>query len=219
MRQWPKDIARAKKVQSLLRKKVRIIPLKKTPALIAGLDAAFADNRVVAVASLFRYPELVPIEDAVASEPVDFPYASGFLSFREGRAIIKAVGKLQYKPDVVICDGQGIAHPRRMGIASHIGVLLNVVSIGCAKSRLVGEYDEPGLQKGQMSGLYYQGKRVGTVLRTRTNVRPVFVSPGHKIDIAGSARIIMDCLSEFRLPEPVRRADRLSKEMKTSGSV
>jgi len=200
-------------MQIELSKKVRIQPLLKSPSCIAGVDAAFEGELVMAVASLFEYPSLLHKADAVSYEKVRFPYVPGFLSFREGHALISAIGKLKQVPDVIIVDGQGIAHPLGLGIASHIGVLLNIPTIGCAKSRLVGEYDEPGLEKGQWSPLIYKEREVGAVLRTRDNVRPVFVSPGHLIALHSSLAIVLQSLTQYRLPEPVRRADHLSKEL------
>jgi deoxyribonuclease V len=186
--------------------------LKNPPRLIAGVDAAFTENNVIAAACLYSFPELVPLEDAVAAETLSFPYIPGLLSFREGPAIIRAIQKLTTKPDLLLCDGQGIAHPAGMGIASHIGVLLNIPAIGCAKSRLVGDYQEPGISKGRYTDLILHGKKIGVVLRTRDNVKPVFVSPGHLIDRNGALRIILQCVGRYRLPEPIRRADALSKK-------
>jgi deoxyribonuclease V len=211
---WPKNISEAKTLQEDLKNKVNIIPLKKPPEIIAGIDAAFLDDKVVSVACLYTYPGIKPVEDAYAVTEVTFPYIPGFLSFREGPAIIEVLYKLRIKPHIILFDGQGIAHPKRMGIASHIGVILNIPTIGCAKSRLVGEYKEPGTNKGKMSFLRYQGKIVGTVLRTKNKVRPVFVSPGHSIDLKSSIEIVLNCVSEYRIPEPLRKADSLSKKIK-----
>ncbi len=209
---WPRNIAAAKSIQNELREKVRIQPLQKSLSSVAGVDAAFYGERVIAVASLFVYSSLIHKADAVSIEDIRFPYVPGFLSFREGQAIISAVRKLSRVPDVIIVDGQGIAHPRRFGIASHIGVLLGIPTIGCAKSRLVGEYADPGPEKGQWSPLIYKGERVGAVLRSRDKVRPVFVSPGHLIDLPSSIAILLQCLTRYRLPEPIRIADHISKE-------
>lgn len=211
---WTKDIQKAKEIQNTLSKKVRIVPLKKKIQFIAAVDASFIDDKVIAVATLFGYPELENIQDIIAVEKVLFPYIPGFLTFREGPAIITAIKKLKTKPDVILFDGQGIAHPRGIGIASHLGVILNIPTIGCAKSRLVGEFKEPGIECGSRKGLYYNGKKVGAVLRTRRDVKPVFVSPGHMIDIKSSIEIVMKCISLYRIPEPLRRADQLSKRHK-----
>jgi deoxyribonuclease V len=208
---WPRDVRSARILQKALAGKVKLTPLKNPPALIAGVDACFTERSVIAVASLFTYPELTHLEDAVAKERVRYPYIPGLLSFREGPAIIKAVRRLKARPDLLIFDGQGVAHPLGIGIASHIGVILNIPAIGCAKSRLVGIYDEPGFRKGDWSLLFYESKCVGAVLRTRDHVRPVFVSPGHCIDLKASIDIVLHAVSSYRLPEPIRRADRISR--------
>jgi len=207
------DIPAARQLQIELSKKVRIQPLLKSPSYIAGVDAAFDGDLAIAVVSLFEYPSLLHESEAVSCEKVRFPYVPGFLTFREGHALISAIGKLKKLPDVIIVDGQGIAHPLGCGIASHIGVLLDMPTIGCAKSRLVGEYFQPGPKKGQWAPLIYKEKEVGAVLRTRDNVRPVFVSPGHLIDLQSSVAIVLQSLTRYRLPEPLRRADHLSREL------
>lgn len=210
---WPIDTQTARRVQIELSKRVRIQSLQMDPSNIAAVDAAFDGESVIAVASLFAYPSLLHITDAVAREKVRFPYVPGLLSFREGHAFISAIRKLKQTPDVIIVDGQGIAHPLGCGIASHIGVLLDLPTIGCAKSRLVGEYSEPGPEKGQWSPLIYKKEQVGAVLRTRDNVRPVFVSPGHLIDLCSSVAIVLKSLTQYRIPEPLRRADHLTKAL------
>ncbi|MBI2413802.1 MAG: deoxyribonuclease V [Deltaproteobacteria bacterium] len=210
---WPEDKDLARKVQRELADKVALSPLAKAPALIAGVDSAFFDDRVISTACLFSFPSLELIEETFAIKEVRFPYIPGLLSFREGTSTIEAIEKLKKKPDLIIFDGQGIAHPRGLGIASYAGVLLDIPSVGCAKSRLVGEYDEPGKTKGSWSPLKILDKTVGAVLRTRANVEPVFVSPGHKIDIKGSLRLVLACATAYRLPEPTRRADALSKTL------
>ena len=207
------DTQTARRVQIELSKRVRIQSLQMDPSNIAAVDAAFDGESVIAVASLFAYPSLLHISDAVAREKVRFPYVPGLLSFREGHAFISAIRKLKQVPDVIIVDGQGIAHPLGCGIASHIGVLLDMPTIGCAKSRLVGEYSEPGPKKGQWSPLIYKGSEVGAVLRTRDNVRPVFVSPGHLIDLCSSVAIVLQSLTQYRIPEPLRSADYLTKAL------
>ena len=210
----PDNLRDARTIQTTLREKLKLIPLRRPPRIIAGVDAAFPDDRVICVACLYAYPEITPVEDAYAVAEITFPYIPGFLSFREGPAIIEALNKLTKRPDVILFDGQGIAHPLRMGIAAHIGVILDIPTIGCAKSRLVGDYTQPGTKKGNTSSLRYQGNIVGAVVRTRDNVKPVFVSPGHRIDIKASVEIILKCTRRYRIPEPLRRADYLSKKIK-----
>lgn len=208
---WPENVHEARSLQKALREKVRIEPLKKPPALIAALDAAFSGELVAASACIYSFPGLEFIEEATATMRCRFPYIPGYLSFREGPALMDAIGRLKFRPGLFIFDGQGIAHPEGLGLASHLGVLLDAPSIGCAKSRLVGGFTEPGRKKGRRSPLVYKGRVVGAVLRTRDGVRPLFVSPGHKIDIEGAVDIILRCTPRYRIPEPQRCADRASK--------
>lgn len=214
---WPKtlSIADARKRQERLKKKVRLVPFRGEPQYVGGVDAAFSEDLVYAAVCLYRYPDLTPVGKACAVEKLKFPYVPGFLSFREGPAIIAAIKKLTTKPDVILVDGQGIAHPRGIGIASYLGVLLGIPTIGCAKTRLVGEFEGPGRRKGSWSELTYEGRIVGAVLRTKDSVRPLFVSPGHKIDLDGAIRITLNCTGKYRIPEPLRCADMLSKKSKS----
>lgn len=210
----PSDIKSARAIQKALRKRVEIIPLKKSPKYIAGVDASFLSDSVIAVACLCEYPKIKFISYETEIKKTRFPYIPGFLAFREGPAVISAIKKLKPKPDVVLFDGQGIAHPEGLGIASHIGVLLDIPSIGCAKSRLIGTYSLPPKKKGRWSPLIHNGKTIGVVLRTRDNVRPLFVSAGHKIDLKGSIRMLLKCIAKYRIPEPLRYADILTKRLK-----
>jgi deoxyribonuclease V len=171
------NIDQAKKIQIFLKQKVEIHPLRKKIYFIAGVDAAFGEEEVIATACLFSFPELEFLEESWAVKKISVPYIPGFLSFRESPAILAALKKLTTRPELILVDGQGIAHPRRMGIASHLGVLLDTPTIGCAKSRLIGEYREPGVKKGNWSPLKIDQETVGAVLRTRDGVRPLFVSP------------------------------------------
>jgi len=213
---WPDNLQGARAIQTTLSEKVKVIPLRKSPQFIAGVDAVFLHDKVIGIACLYKYPEIIPLEDVYAVNEVSFPYIPGFLSFREGPVIIKTLRKLKISPHVILFDGQGIAHPKGLGIASHIGVVLDIPTIGCAKSRLIGEYKQPGMKKGRTSTLKYQGNIVGAVVRTRDHVKPVFVSPGHRIDLKSSIDIIRACTGSYRIPEPLRRADILSKKMKAS---
>ena len=217
--EWPKDIKGARRIQEILRWKVEIFPLRKAPNKIAGVDAAFFQDKVIGVACLYTYPDTTFIEEVDSVTNVLFPYIPGFLSFREGPVIIKAINSLKNKPDVILFDGQGIAHPVGLGIATHIGVLLGIPTIGCAKSRLIGEYEEPGSQKGNWSFLRYKEKIVGAVLRTKDDVIPLFISPGHKIDLKHSIDIVLSCTRKYRIPEPLRRADFISKKIKRALSA
>ena len=213
---WPKTltIEDARKAQNFLSRKVRLSPLKKEPRYIAGVDAAFSDDLVFAAACLYLFPELALIERQFAVQQLLFPYVPGFLSFREGPAIMAALEKLAQKPDLLLVDGQGIAHPRGLGIASYLGVLLNIPAVGCAKSRLVGEHKDPGIRRGRWSRLIYEGRAVGTVVRTKDGVRPLFVSPGHRVNTDDATRLTIACSGKHRIPEPLRCADMLSRRMK-----
>lgn len=211
---WPSNIRDARDVQEELSHEVKITPLGMQPEYIAAADAAFTDNEIISAVCIYKYHGLEYLEHVIAARKITFPYVPGYLTFREGPAIMEAIKKLKTMPDVIIFDGQGIAHPRGLGIASHIGVLLDIPAIGCAKSRLIGTFKEPGKRKGQWSHLIHNKKIVGAVLRTRDNVRPVFVSAGHKIDIETSVDIIVHCTENFRIPLPQRCADMLTKRIK-----
>jgi deoxyribonuclease V len=213
----PASVAEARLIQEELGKKVRIRPLRKQPRLVAGLDASFTGGKrgkARGAVCLYTYPELEPVEEATAELDITFPYVPGLLTFREGPALLAALMKLRGTPDLLLFDGQGIAHPTGMGIAAHMGALLDMPSIGCAKSRLVGEFREPARRKGSRAKLVYAGETVGAVLRTRDGVRPLFVSPGHMADIESSIEIALGCTTRYRIPEPLRCADRLSKVLK-----
>ncbi len=213
---WPAKftLQEARQAQNLLQKKVRIIPLEHEFRYVAGVDAAFSEDRVFAAACLYRFQDLTACEHASFSRKLSFPYVPGFLSFREGPAIIAALNKLSRRPGLILVDGQGIAHPRGFGIASYIGVLTGIPTIGCAKSRLIGEYEEPLTKKGSWSALRSEGNVIGAVLRTRDDTRPLFVSPGHRTDLNSSIRLTLSCTRNYRIPEPIRCADMLSKKIK-----
>jgi deoxyribonuclease V len=198
-------------MQERLRSRVRIVPYRDVPRFVAGVDAAFTGDTVAAAACLYSFPDLICRERSVAIEELRFPYVPGFLAFREGPAVVAALRKLSRTPDIILVDGQGIAHPRRFGIACHIGVLLDIPAIGCAKTRLVGDHREPGVRKGSWSDLRYEGGIVGAVLRTRHGVRPLFVSPGHRIDTEGAVSFVLSCVGNYRIPEPLRCADAASR--------
>jgi deoxyribonuclease V len=207
----PNSVAEAKRIQRELKKKVKIRPLKKAPRLVAGLDAAFSGELVRGTACLFTYPGLELLEEAAAELKCLFPYIPGLLTFREGPVLITALSKLRSTPDALLFDGQGIAHPEGMGIAAHVGALLDIPSIGCAKSRLVGKHREPASKKGSRARLVFKGNTVGAALRTRDGVRHIYVSPGHRIDLKDAIDLVLGCTTRYRLPEPIRCADRLSR--------
>src|SRR4051794_33821714 len=159
------------------------------------------------------------IERVGVTAPAAFPYVPGLLSFREAPALLDAFAKVEAIPDVVLCDGQGIAHPRRLGIASHLGLWLDRPTIGCAKSLLCGHYDEPGPDRGDRSPLVHKGDVVGSVLRTRSRVAPVFVSPGHRCDLEGAVNLVLATTTRFRLPIPTRMAHEFVNEVRRAANA
>ena len=185
---------------------------------VAGADIALdpKTNRGFAVVARFSFPEMRQLEVVHAAGELRMPYVPGLLSFREAPLLIEAFRKLREKPDILMCDGQGYAHPRRLGIACHLGLLLDIPTIGCAKSRLVGEYVEPGKRRGSTSPLFHLGEIIGMVLRTRDRVRPIFVSTGHRVGLRTAVEIEIACSPRYRVPEPTRRADALAGEFKRS---
>jgi deoxyribonuclease V len=209
---WDLSPREAVRLQRRLCGRVRQRPLPARVRLVAGLDAAFPRDGSVCLAAavLWDTHSREVVEQRVARHPLRFPYVPGLLSFREAPAVLAALGGLETRPDVVICDGHGMAHPRRFGLACHVGVLSGLPTIGCAKSRLVGEHREPAVRRGSRARLIDRGETVGYVVRTRDGVRPVFVSVGHLADLDSAVRLVLRCATGFRLPEPTRRADRLA---------
>ncbi len=179
---------------------------------IAGIDAGFPDDgqttRVAIV--VMSYPALEQVDEVVIEQPTSFPYVPGLLSFREVPAMLTALARLARVPDVILCDGHGRAHPRRFGSACHLGLLSGIPTIGVGKSRLCGSFDEPGLERGAWSPLLHNGETIGAVVRTRRKVSPVFVSCGHGVSLDSAIDLVLDCAPRFRLPEPIRGADRLA---------
>lgn len=210
MPQWDLTPAEAIALQKRLSSFVTRESKVKRVATVAGIDTGYNQGTSCAAVVELEYPSLKPIASAVAERPVRFPYIPGLLSFREGPVIIEAFEKLNTLPDLLIFDGQGIAHPRRFGIACHIGLMLDIPSIGCAKTKLLGEFDEPSPQRGRFTYLIDRGETIGAVVRTRSNVKPVFVSIGHKVNLEDSIQFVLGCCRGYRLPETTRRADKLS---------
>lgn len=209
---WKVSPAQARRIQEDLRGRVCRVDRLGPVHHVCGVDVGLAADKqsVRAAVAVLGYPDLELCESAIALRRADFPYVPGLLSFREAPAVLDALAKLTIRPDLLLCDGQGIAHPRRLGIACHLGLLANLPSIGVAKSRLIGEYEEPGEQKGSRSRLMDQGELVGAVLRTRTGVKPVFVSTGHRVSLDTAVGFVMSCLTRYRLPETTRWAHRLA---------
>ena len=183
---------------------------------IAGVDMAIHEehNTAQAAVVLLSFPDLEIVERHTYEESIQMPYVPGLLSFREAPSVLGAMRKLRQKPDLVMVDGQGIAHPRRIGIGAHLGLWLNIPTIGCAKSLLVGHYDKEtlGEEAGSWVPLVYKKETIGAVVRTRTRVNPMIISPGHLISLETSIRYVLACSKGYRLPEPTRQADKLSKD-------
>lgn len=181
--------------------------------LVAGIDVGFEQGNTLTRAAVvvLTFPGLAPVEEVVARRPTSFPYVPGLLSFREGPAILDALSRLQATPDLLLFDGQGLAHPRHFGIACHMGLLMNCPSIGVAKSRLTGRPAGPlGEEKGSWQPLVDREEVVGAVLRSRTNVRPLYVSVGHRVSLPTALHYTLACTTRYRLPETTRLADRLA---------
>ena len=179
---------------------------------VAGVDVGYSnDNRITQGAiAVLSFPELELKEQAIAKRPTSFPYIPGLLSFREIPAILDAFKKLNIIPDLLLCDGQGLIHPRRFGLACHLGVLVNIPSIGVAKSHYIGKYDAVGLEKGNWQPLIYQEKVIGAVVRSRTGVKPIYVSTGHKISLKTAINYVLKCTSKYPLSETTQQADKLA---------
>ncbi len=205
---WDVSIDEAKQIQGELRE--RVVRLERFDKIrtVAGVDIGIRDNIALASVVVLNFPDLQIVDGVVTESKVRFPYIPGYLSFREIPPLLVAFARLQTEPDLVIVDGQGIAHPRRFGLASHLGLVLNRPTIGCAKSRLCGQYTEPDKVKGAYSPLFDKDEIIGTVLRTRTNVSVVFVSIGHNISLDAARKLTLACCTRYRLPETTRYAHK-----------
>ena len=213
---WSVTPRQAIAIQKKLASRVREIRPPTPIRFVAGTDLAFSRDgqRCVAGVVLWDLTHGEVVERHIAVRKLRFPYVPGLLSFREAPAAIAALGKLKITPDALMIDGHGLAHPRRFGIACHLGVVCKLRSIGCAKSRLTGSHKEPGRRRGARCALRDDTTRLGTVLRTRHGVKPVFVSVGHKIDLPTAERVVLECVTRYRLPEPTRLADHLVRDAK-----
>jgi deoxyribonuclease V len=208
---WNLSYSQAITLQKQLCEKVQLVELKNHPKTIAGIDCAFSRDkkRIIACVVLLKLPGFEPIETENAVQKLTFPYIPGLLSFRESPACIAAVEKLKHEPDAFIIDGQGIAHPRRFGLACHLGLFFDKPTVGCAKSRLTGSFEDPAPEKGSFSPLKDGREVIGAVVRTRTNVEPVFVSVGNKCSLKNAIEITLNCITKYRIPEPTRLAHQL----------
>jgi deoxyribonuclease V len=183
---------------------------------VAGADVAFDPVTDVAFAGVivYRFPDLTEVERSMARRKLRFPYVPGLLSFRETPVLLAAFARLETEPDLILIDGHGRAHPRRFGIACHVGVLFDKPTIGCAKSLLVGEHEAPGARAGSTAPLLLDGERVGTVLRTRDGVRPIYVTTGHRVSLETAVNLVKQCLDGFRIPKPTREADHYVRDLR-----
>lgn len=216
---WKISIQEAKSLQNEFSRQTVLhsaISIRKIKT-VAGADVSYSKktNRCYAATVVLDFATLEVIEESYAVKMSTFPYVPGYLSFREGPSLVEAFGKLTHEPDVLIFDSQGIAHPRRFGLATHLGVIYDKPSIGCAKSRLVGEYDELDNERFAVSDLTLDGKVIGSVLKTKLNCKPVFISQGHKISLRQALTIIRRTTTRYRLPTPTRQAHILSNKIRT----
>ena len=221
---WQVSIPEAKMIQEQLRNRIVIEPIKTVPKIIAAVDVSYTrwDKMGYAVLGVFeiiydnrnRPIALKEVLVETLTGTVNFPYVPGYLSFREIPMLIPLFERIDDRIDLIIVDGVGIAHPRRLGLASHLGLLYNMPSIGSAKSRLIGNYREPGSKKGDYSELFYKDELIGSVLRSKDNCKPLFISPGNKCSIADARTIIAGLCFKYRVCEPIRRVDAISKQLR-----
>ncbi|MFC2029147.1 deoxyribonuclease V [Chloroflexota bacterium] len=211
---WDVTLGEAKALQAALSAKVSASTSFDAVAVqtVAGVDVGLQGNMARAAVVVLGLPDLEPIECVTAEVPVTFPYVPGLLAFREAPSVLAALGRLTNWPDLFIFDAHGHAHPRRMGLACHLGVVLDWPSIGCAKSRLVGTHAEPGNRFGDWVPLYDRSKIIGAVVRSRPGVKPVYVSIGHRVDLATAVDFVLRCTRGYRLPETTRHAHRAASQ-------
>jgi deoxyribonuclease V len=214
---WDGNVAKARALQIELAAQVRLVddypPLRR----VAGVDVGFEDGGAItrAAAVLLDSQTLLPVAEVVARQPTRMPYIPGLLSFRELPALLQALSELPESPDLVFVDGLGVAHPRRLGIAAHLGVVTGLATIGVAKSILVGTHDEVGPQRGDRQPLEYKGEVIGCVLRSKDRIRPLIISPGHRVSMATAPELVLAFGTKYRLPEPTRLADKLASQRGT----
>jgi deoxyribonuclease V len=220
LHKWDLQYSEAIKVQQELKDQLILEAPNIDLKLVAGADVSYSKGSDTFYSSVvvLEMPYMSILEEATAEAKVDFPYIPGLLSFREAPILIKAFEKVKNIPDVIIFDGQGIAHPRGLGLASHMGLILDLPSIGCAKSRLVGDYNPVGSEMGEHTPIMFKGDVVGAVLRTKRNVAPVFISPGHRMDLLSAVEIVMRTCRGYKLPEPTRQAHLSVNRVRASHS-
>ena len=211
MHKWDVTPAEAIGIQRDWAGKVRLAPLPGPIRYIAGVDVSIRGNVFQTGIAVIAYPDLKLVDQVTLQGDVPFPYIPGLLSFREMPAILPALEKLRIQPDVYMTDSQGLAHPRRFGLACHLGVWLDIPAFGVAKTRFIGHYDEPAVEKGSCSPLMDDSECIGSVVRTRSQVKPVFVSAGHRITLEEAIHLTLTTTTRYKIPEPTRQAHRLSK--------
>lgn len=213
---WKLSPQEAIELQQELRSKVKIEPMTKPLQYIAGADISFnrGEDTVYVGMVVLKYPEMIEVERAVLIDEATFPYIPGLLSFRETPLLMKAWEKLSIKPDLIVTDGHGLAHMRRFGVACHFGLLIDTAAIGCAKKILVGKHEVLGEEKGSVAYIEDKGEIVGAVLRTRKNVKPVYISVGHKINLEEAIEVMKTCAVDYRIPEPTRQAHLIVNELR-----
>lgn len=209
---WALTPREAVQIQELLRSRVETADTLGELRLVAGVDVSHdrGRNSCRAAVAILSWPDLELRAEAIAERPVTFPYVPGLLSFRELPPLLEALDRLDRPPDLVLCDGQGYAHPRRFGLACHLGVVTGLPTVGVAKSRLIGSHDEPGSERGSRCPLMDGGEIIGTVLRSRSGVRPIYVSTGHRVKLETAVELVLAATPRFRLPETTRWAHRLA---------
>jgi deoxyribonuclease V len=214
---WGVTYKEAVKIQKDLKDKVSLKKIDKRIKYVAGLDVSYAkeSNIMWAGVVVLDFPSLNKAEERWSQKKVSFPYIPGLLSFREIPALIDVLRKMEIEPDLIFCDGQGIAHPRGLGLASHLGILLNKSTIGCAKSPLVGTYSQVGESKGNYAYLIHQNRIIGAVVRTRSKVKPIFVSPGYGVMLNDCVTFVLETCSKYRIPEPTRQAHLLVNSVRS----
>lgn len=212
---WALTIEEAIAIQEKLRVEIITSDSFQEPVqYVAGVDMGFEAEGTIsrAAVAVLSFPDLKLQESAIARRPTSFPYIPGFLSFREIPAVLNALEKISITPDIILCDGQGIAHPRRFGIACHLGLIVDIPTIGVAKSILIGKHQEVPEEKGNWQPLINRGETIGAVLRTRTGTKPLYVSSGHRVSLTTAIDYVLRCTPKYRLPETTRIADKLASQ-------
>lgn len=218
---WDVSYKKAIEIQKLLRPQLVLEKLPGRIRYVAGTDVSCSkrSRTVWAGVVLLNYPDLKEVEAKWVTGITNFPYIPGLLSFREIPCVLEALRKLEREPDLIFCDGQGIAHPRGLGLASHLGLLTNKPTIGCAKKRLVGKSSEVGQHQGDYALLFHKTRQVGAVVRTKTGVKPLFISPGYRITLEEAIKMVLNCRSGYKIPEPIRRAHLLVNQLRQKAEV